>query len=270
MMRSNSVSVTSKVSSGLGRAELRDRATRVVLVDDDDLFRESLERNLADAGFDVVGFGDGPSALSYLSAEEAADVVLLDWKMPVMNGIEVLRRLTGLNREIPVIFLTVLSDQIYEEAALLTGAVDFVEKSRSFSILLRRIELILGGARAKAGRSAEAAEDDIVRRGPLELHVDISRAFWQGKQVDLTVTEFKLVHCLAERVGRDVRYRELYDLVRGPGFLAGDGIEGYRANIRTFVKRIRQKFRDVDSEFGQIENFPGFGYRWVNDESGDG
>ncbi|MGE0746189.1 MAG: response regulator transcription factor [Rhodospirillales bacterium] len=244
--------------------------TKVVLVDDDDLFRESLERNLVDAGFDVVGFGDGMSALSYLSAAEAADVVLLDWKMPVMNGIEVLRRLTGLNREIPVIFLTVLSDQIYEEAALLTGAVDFVEKSRSFSILLRRIELILGGTRAKASRAGATPESDLLRRGRLELHLDISRAFWNGKQVDLTVTEFKLVHCLAERVGRDVRYRELYDLVRGPGFLAGDGIEGYRANIRTFVKRIRQKFRDIDGEFGQIENFPGFGYRWMNEEPDDG
>jgi len=244
--------------------------TRVVLVDDDDLFRESLERNLVDAGFDVVGFGDGMSALGYLAAAEAADVVLLDWKMPVMNGIEVLRRLTGLNREIPVIFLTVLSDQIYEEAALLTGAVDFVEKSRSFSILLRRIELILGGTRAKASRAGATPESDLLRRGRLELHLDISRAFWNAKQVDLTVTEFKLVHCLADRVGRDVRYRELYDLVRGPGFLAGDGIEGYRANIRTFVKRIRQKFRDIDSDFGQIENFPGFGYRWINEEPGDG
>jgi two-component system response regulator ChvI len=241
-----------------------------VLVDDDDLFRESLERNLVDAGFDVVGFGDGLSALGYLSAEEAADVVLLDWKMPVMNGIEVLRRLTGMNREIPVIFLTVLSDQIYEEAALLTGAVDFVEKSRSFSILLRRIELILGGTRAKASRGGTTPETDLLRRGRLDLHLDISRAFWGGRQVDLTVTEFKLVHCLAERVGRDVRYRELYDLVRGPGFLAGDGIEGYRANIRTFVKRIRQKFRDIDPDFGQIENFPGFGYRWINEEPGDG
>ena len=64
--------------------------------------------------------------------------------MPEMNGIEVLKQLRARSIDVPVVFLTVLSDQIYEEAALLGGAVDFVEKSRSFTILRRRIELIVG------------------------------------------------------------------------------------------------------------------------------
>jgi two-component system response regulator ChvI len=50
--------------------------------------------------------------------------------------------------------------------------------------------------------------------------------------------------------------------VHGKGFVAGEGPEGYRANVRTFIKRIRQKFRNIDSKFEQIENYPGFGYRW--------
>ncbi len=67
---------------------------------------------------------------------------------------------------------------------------------------------------------------------------------------------------LVDRNGRDVGYRELYDLVRGGGFAAGAGPEGYRANVRTFIRRIRAKFRDIDDGFKEIENFPGFGYRW--------
>src|SRR5882672_10470722 len=67
--------------------------------------------------------------------------------MPAMNGIEVLRRLRETHPGIPVIFLTVLGDQIYEEAALQGGAVDFVEKSRSFGILRKRMDLILSGVR---------------------------------------------------------------------------------------------------------------------------
>jgi two-component system response regulator ChvI len=59
-----------------------------------------------------------------------------------------------------------------------------------------------------------------------------------------------------------VRYRDIYDLVRGEGFTAGVGPEGYRANVRTFIKRIRQKFREIDERFDSIENYPGFGYRW--------
>ncbi|HLS68350.1 MAG TPA: helix-turn-helix domain-containing protein, partial [Kiloniellales bacterium] len=79
---------------------------------------------------------------------------------------------------------------------------------------------------------------------------------------NLSLTEFKLVQLMAERAGQDVTYRELYDLVHGRGFVAGSGPDGYRANVRTFMKRIRQKFRELDADFDEIENYPGFGYRW--------
>src|SRR5215471_12563112 len=120
---------------------------RIVIVDDDGMFRESLAQNLSDAGFSITSFGDGPTALRFLAETGSPDMILLDWKMPGMTGIEVLRELRDRKVETPVVFLTVLSDQIYEEAGLLGGAVDFVEKSRGFSILSRRIELILKGAK---------------------------------------------------------------------------------------------------------------------------
>jgi two-component system, OmpR family, response regulator ChvI len=242
--------------------------TRIILVDDDDLFRESLYQNLTDAGFDVVTFSDGPAALEQITDDDSADLILLDWKMPGMNGIQVLRQIRDNGIEIPVIFLTVLSDQMYEEAALLSGAVDFVEKARSFSILLKRIELILSGAKAKStDAELESAEEEILRRGKLELRLEMGRAFWEGTQIDLSLTEFKMLHYLVSRAGNDVRYRELYDLVHGKDFVAGPGDEGYRSNVRTFVKRIRQKFRKVDDSFGHIENYSNFGYRWRDDVS---
>lgn len=74
-----------------------------------------------------------------------------------------------------------------------------------------------------------------------------------------------MVQLLADRAGRDVSYREIYDVVRGEGFLAGSGPEGYRANVRALVKRVRQKFRAVDEGFDALENYPGFGYRWTRD-----
>ena len=64
-----------------------------------------------------------------------------------------------------------------------------------------------------------------------------------------------------------MRYRELYDLVHGPDFVAGVGEQGYRANVRTFIKRIRQKFHDLEPEFDAIENYAGFGYRWRDERS---
>jgi len=248
---------------------------RLVLVDDDALFRESLGQNLVDAGFEVCSFEGGETALHHLLAEEDNDIVLLDWKMPEMNGIEVLRRMRHAGLQVPVIFLTVLTDQIYEEAALQGGAVDFVEKSRSFAILLKRLNLILegikGGKPAANDESGQEPGDgpSTLMRGELELRRESSRAFWKTLEVPLSITEFKMVELLATRVGQDVRYRELYDLVHGEGFVAGYGMEGYRSNVRAFVKRIRQKFRDVDPEFDEIENYSGFGYRWREREGED-
>lgn len=240
---------------------------RIVVIDDDGLFRESLEQNLKDAGYAVTSFAGGPDALAALTRGERADLILLDWKMPAMSGIEVLRRLREAALDIPVIFLTVLTEQIYEEAALLGGAVDFIEKSRSFAILKKRIDLILGGAKAGGpvdGQAAGAAADT-ARIGPLTLHRDAHRALWRDVEVPLTVSEFRIVDLMAGRAGRDVRYRDIYDLVRGEGFAAGQGPQGFRQNVRTFIKRIRQKFRDVDPAFEAIENYPGFGYRWRGD-----
>ncbi|HLF59115.1 MAG TPA: response regulator transcription factor [Alphaproteobacteria bacterium] len=241
--------------------EISRKGTRIILVDDDDLFRESLQQNLTDSGFAVTGFREGAAALDYVAQGGTADLILLDWKMPGMNGIQVLREVRDKGLDIPVIFLTVLSDQMYEEAALLSGAVDFVEKARSFSILLKRVELILSGAKALTG-SHEIEGNGNIRRGHLELRQDTGRALWKERQVELSLTEFKMLHYLVSRAGNDVRYRELYDLVHGKDFVAGPGEEGYRTNVRTFIKRIRQKFRAVDDSFAHIENYPGFGYRW--------
>ncbi|HKU96154.1 MAG TPA: response regulator transcription factor, partial [Vineibacter sp.] len=238
-------------------------ALRVILVDDDDMFREALRNNLKDAGLDVLAFGDSRVALEHLKVDRSATLALLDWKMPVMSGIELLRKMRQSEIDVPVVFLTVLGEPFYEETALADGAVDFIDKSRTFTIIQKRIEMILARTRDGAGGVVgDVAESEPVTIGHLELNPTSCRAVWKGRQVDLTVAEFAVVEHLARNAGQDVRYRDLYNAVRGPGFAAGFGSEGYRANVRSFVKRIRQKFRDLDDTFECIENYPGFGYRW--------
>jgi len=103
---------------------------------------------------------------------------------------------------------------------------------------------------------------------PLELR-DL-RAYWRGVRVKLTLREFAIVRCLALQSGGDVSYRQLYSVVRGKGFVAGEGVgevvsygtDGFRINVRSFIKSIRKRFCDVDPEFDEIENYPSFGYRW--------
>ena len=236
----------------------------LVLTDDDELFRESLGLNLADEGYEVTSFGNGRDTLAYLQDGGEADVLLLDWRMPELTGIDVLRRLRRAGIDIPVIFLTALSDDIYEQAALEGGAVDFIDKSRRLPILLKRLELIAAGQRPAP--PADPAPPELIRQGALELRCESHRALWGGAMVDLILNEFRIVALLAGKAGDDVGYREIYDLVHGKDFVAGAGEEGYRANVRTLIKRIRKSFRDVDPGFAQIENYAGFGYRWIPEE----
>jgi len=238
---------------------------RIVLVDDDDSFRESLGLNLIDEGFAVTSFSGGAEALAFFASGGSANAILLDWRMPEKNGLEVLRELRQSGNNTPVIFLTVLSEDIYEEAALAGGAVDFIDKSRRPSILVRRLNLICEGVRAAPEQ--ERQQGEMMRLGALELRFDTNRASWGGRELEFTLTEFKIVALLALRTGEDVGYREIYDLVHGKDFVAGYGAEGYRANVRTFIKRIRKKFRDVDGEFDHIHNYAGFGYRWTPGEN---
>jgi two-component system response regulator ChvI len=234
---------------------------RLLLVDDDALFRESLGQNLMDEGYDVASVDGGEAALGQLSRPEEVDAVLLDWRMPGLDGLGVLRLMRERGHSMPVLFLTALTDNVYEEAALALGAVDFISKSRSLSVILQRLSLIVDGR-----KRATAAGTELIRRGKLELRPLIGRAFWDSKRVELTLTEFTILQTLAETPKRDFSYREIYDLVRGEGFIAGWGEEGYRVNVRSFIKRIRQKFRSIDDEFDCIKNYSGYGYYWDHGE----
>lgn len=235
----------------------------ILLVDDDDLFRESLGLNLIDEGYELTSFAGGREVLSYLGRGGAGDVMLLDWRMPELTGLDVLRRMRRGGNAMPVIFLTVLSDEVYEEAALEGGAVDFIDKSRRLSILLKRLQRIAEGASPASSAPLPQAKEILRQIGGLELRFDVNRAIWGNGAIDLTLTEFKIVALLATRAGQDIGYREIYDLVHGKNFIAGHGEDGYRANVRTFIKRIRKKFRDGDPGFDRIENYAGFGYRWI-------
>ncbi len=207
---------------------------RIALVDDDDRFREMVKGGLVDSGFEVTAFSEGGQLLRHLADGGPADVVILDWKMPSMSGIDLLSRMRN------------------------QGAVDFVDKSRGTDILTKRIKLAV---EAEGVRLRPTPTEDI-HRGRLLLRAKVGRAYWDGIDVNLTVTEYNIVRMLAASAGEHATYRALYDCVHRAGFIAGAGDNGYRTNVRSAMRRIRDKFRAVDNNFDEIENYPSFGYRW--------
>ena len=106
---------------------------------------------------------------------------------------------------------------------------------------------------------ADPAEEGMTC-GNLKLHN--ARAFWNGVNLGLTIGEYKIVELLASRPGHFFTYRAIYDRLRHEGFVAGEGPRGHWANVRSAIKRIRNKFRAFDPAFEEIENYTGFGYGW--------
>jgi two-component system response regulator ChvI len=242
-------------------ADLAAQAQRIklLLVDDDDDFREAAADALSDLGFEVVALPDGAPMFEFFGAGNNADVIVLDWKLRTGCGIDLLPQLRRRGIQLPVIFLTGMPATTHESAALDRGAMDFVDKTRGVAILAKRIRLIIEAGK-KPPELTKVADE--VRCGTLELRPKVSRAYWKGADVMLTVTEFNIVHLLVTSGTEYVTYRAIYDCVHHAGFIAGSGEDGYRTNVRSSIKRIRIKFRTMDAEFSEIENFPAFGYRW--------
>ena len=258
-------------SSFMARGEAGPDAIRAIIVDDDDFYREAIATELDYLGFAVTAFSSGEPMLAHLveSGPAAAEVIVLDWKLQSGLGIDLLPLLHERGIHLPVVFLTGMPAVASEYAALDLGAVDFVDKARGTAILAKRLRLIVQAYRAQPQAEAGpvAASEPLVC-GQLTLNVDNARAYWGGVDVELTLTEFKIVFLLASRAGEYVTYRSVYDSVRYSGFVAGSGEEGFRTNVRSSIKRIRNKFRALDDGFGDIENYPAFGYRWRGAPSG--
>jgi two-component system response regulator ChvI len=171
---------------------------RVLLVDDDALFRESLSLNLVEEGYEVASAEGGEAALDELSRPEEIHAVLLDLRMPGFNGLDVLKLMRARGHTMPVLFLTALIHSVYGETALALGAVDFISKTRSLSVIVQRLSLF-----ADERKRAKAAGTELIRRGKLELKPVVGRAFLDGKRVELTLTEFTILQTLAETPKRD-------------------------------------------------------------------
>jgi len=249
-----------RFSPGLDPGE--QRKIRVAFVEDDDDYREAVSGELADYGFEVTSFCEGNALFTAFADGAETDLILLDWSLPSISGIDLLPRLRRTGITVPVVFLTGRTQPAHEKLAFDRGALDFVDKARGVPILAHRLRLIADSAKKPAHKPSEPEQDDNFHCGRLLLKPRVSRAFWDDVDVGLTLTEFKIVHLLASNVGSYVTYRAVYDCMHYVGFIAGSGENGYRTNVRSCIKRIRNKFRAIDASFGEIDNYQSFGYRW--------
>jgi two-component system response regulator ChvI len=225
----------------------------IALVDDDKNILTSLSVALEAEGFAVRTYSDGGEALKALTAQPA-DVAILDIKMPRMDGMELLGHLRK-SGAMPVIFLTSKDDEVDEVLGLRMGADDYIKKPFSQRLLVERIRALLRRGEIMRG-DGEAASEPAIQRGELTLDPGRHQCSWKGQGVDLTVTEFLILKSLATRPGHVKSRDQLMDGAYGEHIYVDD------RTIDSHIKRLRKKFKAVDTDFAQIETLYGVGYRY--------
>ncbi len=225
----------------------------ILLVEDARELAQVIARELELAGYRIVQAGDGTSALE-AHAREQPELVILDWMLPRLDGLEVLRRLRQA-APTPVLMLTARSEEADRVIGLEVGADDYLTKPFSMRELLARVRAQL--RRAELIRQTLSADRNDagapLTRGPLQLDPAAHRAALDGVPLDLTPTEFALLHLLLRSPGRAFSRAYLLDTVWRESYVGGD------RSVDNAVLRLRKKLGSLGEA---IETIWGIGYRW--------
>jgi two-component system, OmpR family, response regulator ChvI len=226
----------------------------VAVVDDEENIRETVGFALRREGYPVELYATGLEAWRTFQ-QKLPGLVILDIVMPEMDGLELCRRVRAASETIPIIFLTSRDDELDRVLGLEIGADDYLCKPFSMRELLARVKVLFRRA-AIDQNAVKAPADAPVRHGELELDLQRYTVKWKGLPVNLTVTEFMMLHALIRFPGHVKSRKQLHQ----------DGYphDAYVSDrtIDSHIKRVRRKFEEVDTAFDRVETVYGLGYRW--------
>ena len=220
----------------------------ILVVEDEDALSTLLQYNLEKEGYEVVVAGDGEEALTLVS-EKLPDLVILDWMLPKVSGIEVCRRLRqrSESRNVPIIMLTARGEESDRIRGLDTGADDYVVKPFAMSELSARIRAVL--RRLRPGLA-----EDRVRCGDLVIDRVAHRVKRSGKEIHLGPTEFRLLDYLMQHPGRVFSREQLLDAVWGSDVY----VEARTVDVH--IGRLRKALNRSDAEVDPIRTVRSAGY----------
>jgi two-component system alkaline phosphatase synthesis response regulator PhoP len=230
---------------------------KALIVDDDTDLLDVMTYALRREGYDVVGAADGLQAMERVRAD-LPDIVVLDVRLPELNGFEVCRRIRHVS-DIPIIMLTARSEERDILRGLQLGADDYIVKPFSLKQLAARMEVVLRRCRSDQYRKAVSE----VRAGNLVLRLQSFEVLLDGNAIQLTPLEFRILYMLAMNEGQIIPYARLVDYAWG--YEGGDA-----SLLKTHVCHIRRKLHlPLDGE-GAIRSLPTVGYSLVKRRSETG
>lgn len=224
----------------------------IAIIEDEPSLRQNYELALHKAGFATLCFAQTNEALDGLS-DELPDLALIDVGLgeDAEGGFELCRELRARSATLPILFLTARDSELDVISGLRLGADDYLLKDISLAHLIARITALLRRTDALINAGTASAT---VETGPLALDSERLSATWNAEPVALTVTEFWLVHSLAQRPGQVKTRQQLMDAA---SVVLDD------QTITAHIKRIRRKFLALDDSFEAIQTVYGMGYRWI-------
>lgn len=225
---------------------------RILLIEDETSIANFIKEGLEEENFAVDVADNGKKGLEMaLENLDEYDLLLLDWMLPGLSGIEICRAVRKQNLQVPIIFLTAkdtVDDAVF---ALETGANDFIRKPFSFEEMLARIRVLL---RSKTG------EQTVFRYKNLEMNLETHRVIKNGNEVELTQKEFALLEYLLRNKGKVCRRTRIIEKVWDINF------DHSTAVIDVYINFLRKKLEDPDAKESFITTIRGIGYR-INDDA---
>ncbi|CAN5179477.1 two-component sensory transduction protein RegX [soil metagenome] len=227
--------------------------TRILLVEDEESYRDPLTYQLTREGFEVVTAATGPEALVAWE-DGGADLVLLDLMLPGMSGTEVCRWLRA-RSDVPVIMLTAKDGEIDKVVGLELGADDYVTKPYSFRELLARVRAVLRRGAIATGDAGTEHDEGTLDVGPVRLDVDRHTVHVHGELVAFPLKEFDLLELLMRNAGRVLTRGQLIDRVWGSDYV------GDTKTLDVHVKRVRAKIETDPANPVLLQTVRGLGYK---------
>jgi DNA-binding response OmpR family regulator len=229
-------------------------ASTILIVEDEFAVARGIQYALQQEGYEVTIARSGEEGLEFATAQ-APDLVLLDVRLPGIDGFEVLRRLRAAGSKAPVLFLTARGDEFDKVVGLELGADDYVTKPFALRELMSRIRALL---RRAYGDLANAAGGRVIRHDDLVIDLERRRVQRGNRRIGLTATEFEILRHLASRPGRVFNRRELLELLRDYEALDQD-----EKTINVHVSHLREKIEDDPSEPRFVLTVRGAGYQFA-------
>jgi two-component system OmpR family response regulator len=227
----------------------------IAVVEDDADQRDTYVDVLIANGYAVNAYADKPSAQSAFRST-LPDLAILDIMLgqDMDGGFDLCMELRNQSQTVPVIFITARDSDIDRISSQRMMAWDYITKPVSLAFLVARVHALLSIATHLQSPEANAT---VLTINELDIDESSMSIQWQGQRLNFTLTEFQIVESLARRPGHVKTYDALIDVTR-QGLVEKNTINGY-------IRRIRSKFREIDTAFNRIQTVHGTGYKWAQD-----